>query len=241
MAFAFCAGGLAGLILAGRRDKRGEKRPEVPAAPGSFEWGETQETDAFFDRHPGFYPAFERLIAVSNKSFARPLPTPYYGPDYTLFSLGQSCRQDYMEILFLASHGYGTGASKLLRGLYERALALAYMVRSRDKVQRFCNFAAVQENKAMKDALKVTSEEQWIAAMGTDYAPQKVREQFESVREQFLQTDCRKCDTKRLAISWDIDIASMVAEVGEPYATYYLGACTNASCPRDRGFGAAQQ
>jgi len=197
--------------------------------PGTFEWGETQETDAFFDRHPGFYPAFERLVVLSNRCFARPLPTPYYGPEYTLFSLGQSCRQDYIEILFLAAHRYGTGASKLLRGLYERAVALAYMIRNRDKVERFCNFAAVQEQKAMKDALKVTTEEQWVAALGEDYAPAKVRERFEAVREQFQQTDCKRCGTKGPSISWDIDIASLVAKVGEPYTTYYLGAYTNAN------------
>ncbi len=71
-----------------------------------------------------------------------------------MFSLGDACRQEYMEILFLAAHGYGTGASKLLRGFYERAVALAYILKNRDKVERFSNFAAVQEYKAMKDALK---------------------------------------------------------------------------------------
>jgi hypothetical protein len=152
MAIGAAGGAALGFLLGRKKASARRERAEPPGEPGGFEWGETPETDAFFDRHPNFYPAFERLVQLSNKCFARRLPTPYYGADYTLFSLGESCRQDYIEILFLAVHGYGTGASKLLRGLYERAVALAYMLQNRDKVERFCNFAAVQEYKAMKDA-----------------------------------------------------------------------------------------
>src|ERR1017187_3619258 len=229
MAIGAAGGAALGFLIARKKPNAHGEQPEPPWQPGMFEWGETPETDAFFDRHPGFYPAFERLLQLSNKCFARHLPTPYYGPEYTLFSLGDSCRQDYMEILFLAVHGYGTGASKLLRGLYERAVALAYMLKDRDQVARFCNFAALQEYKAMKDALKVTTEEKWIAAMGEHYTPAEVTARFEAVKEDFQQTDCKKCGTKRPSISWGIDVASMVLKVGEPYTTYYLGAYTNAN------------
>lgn len=220
-------GAVLGFFLRPRKANQRFERPELPYQQGEFEWGDTVESDAFFTRHPDFYPAFKRLLELSNKCFARPLPTPYYGPEYSVSSLGQSCRQDYMEILFLAVHGYGTGASKLLRGLYERAVALAYMLKNRGKVGRFLNFGAVQEYKAMKDALKVTTEEQWNAAMGQHNAPAEVTARFEAVKEDFQQTDCKKCGTKRLSISWDLDIASMVLKVGEPYDSYYLVAYTN--------------
>jgi hypothetical protein len=229
MALGAAGGVVLGFLIARNKQAPPGERPEAPCEPGTFDWGETAETDAFFDRHPTFYPAFERLVTLSNKCFARPLPTPYYGPEYTLFCLGDACRQEYMEILFLAAHGYGTAASKLLRGFYERAVALAYMLKNRDKVERFCNFAAVQEYKAMKDALKVTTEDQWNSVMGKDQAPAEVTARFEAVRADFQQTDCKKCGTKRPSISWDIDVASMVSKVGEPYTTYYLGAYTNAN------------
>jgi hypothetical protein len=229
MAFGAAGGAVLGFLFARKKSAPPGERTEPPFEPGTFEWGETAETDAFFDRHPNFYPAFERLVTLSNKCFARPLPTPYYGPEYTLFSLGDACRQEYMEILFLAAHGYGTGTSKLLRGFYERAVALAYMLKNRDKVERFSNFAAVQEYKAMKDALKVTTEDQWNSAMGEHYTPAEVTARYEAVRGDFQQTDCKKCGTKRPSISWDIDVASMVSKVGEPYTTYYLGAYTNAN------------
>jgi|SRR5579863_3291395 len=194
-----------------------------------FEFGETEEAEAFFNRHPNFYPAFEQLTALVNKCFARPVLEPYYGPEYIRFSLGEACREDFIEILFLAANGYGDGASKLLRGLYEGAVALAYMVKEPAKTERFANFAVIQEHKALKDALKVTTEEQWDAVMGPGRTAADMRSRFKAVEEDFKQTNCNKCKTKRLAITWDLDVASMVHKVGEPYDKYYLGAYTNAN------------
>ena len=198
-------------------------------APCGFEFGETAEAEAFFSRHPNFYLAFELLAALVNKCFARPLPEPYYGPEYIRFSLGESCREDFLEILFLAVNGYGGGAAKLLRGLYERAVALAYMTKEPSKTERFTKFAAIQEYKALSDALKVTTETEWDTGMGPDRTAAEIRKRFEAAREDFQQTDCRKCKTKRLAITWDLDVSSMVARLGPPYDIYYLLAYTNAN------------
>jgi len=153
----------------------------------TFEFGETTENGAFFERHPNFYPALEGLCALINRCFARPIPRPW--PEYVCFSLGESCREDFLEILFLAANGYGPGASKLLRGLYERAVALAYMVKDPAKAERFARFAAVQEHKALKDALKVTTEEQWNEVMGSGNTAAEIRNRFETVKEEFEQTD----------------------------------------------------
>jgi hypothetical protein len=192
----------------------------------TFEFGETTEAQAFFQRHPSFCPAFEQLCALINQCFARPIPKP---PGYIQFGLGESCREDFLEITFLAVSGYGTGASKLLRGLYERAVALAYMVKNPAKAERFARFGAVQEYRALGDALKVTTEEQWNAVMGEDNSAAEITNRFESVRKEFQQTDCKKCKTKRLATTWDLYVASMVREVGAPYDTYYLIAYTGAN------------
>ncbi len=89
-----------------------------------FEFGQTTESEAFFDRNPKFYPAFERLGALINKCFGRPIQAKNRTED-VCFSLGETCREDFIEILFLATNGYATGESKLLRGLYGRAVALA--------------------------------------------------------------------------------------------------------------------
>jgi hypothetical protein len=129
----------------------------------------------------------------------------------------------------MAANEYGAAALKLLRGLYERAVALAYMVKDPAKTERFARFAAIQEHKALKEGLKLTTEEHWNAIMNPRNAASEIRSRFEEVKQKFEQTDCKKCQTKRLAITWDLDVASMVAKVGTPYVQYYFMAYTNAN------------
>lgn len=187
-----------------------------------FEFGQTTQSEAFFDRHPKFYPAFERLMALTNKCFGRSFQ-PKSRTEDICFSLGQTCRQDFLEVLFLAAHGYGIGASKTLRGLYERAVTLAYMVRHAEKAERFVRFAAIQEHKAMKAALTIVSEIEFDEAMKPLTAKQ-IRDLYGQVKPEFQTTLCKKCGRKGTAFSWDIDVASMVRDVGAPYGKLYLGA-----------------
>jgi excisionase family DNA binding protein len=195
---------------------------------GPFEFGETVESEAFFHRHPHFLSAFERLMVLVNKCFGRPLPKPSYGPEYILFSLGESCREDFLEILFLSVNAFGCGASKLLRGLYERAVALAYMVKEPAKTDRFARFAAVQEHKALNEALKILTEQAWNAAMGPGNTAAEIRNRFDAVKAEFGQTG-KNSKRKRPAVTWDLDVASMVRKVGAPFDMYYLGAYTLAN------------
>src|SRR4051794_13572749 len=114
----------------------------------TFEWGSSPELNAFFERHVDFLDACNQLAALTNKTFARE-----YHPEDRLqeigFGLGETCRVDFLEIVFLAGHGWGIAAMKLLRGLYERAVALGYMIKHPEKAERFFRYAAIQEYKVM--------------------------------------------------------------------------------------------
>lgn len=192
-----------------------------------FEFGGTKEVEAFLNRHANIGPPVEMLQDLINTCFAR--EKPQSRDERVLFSLGESCREDFLEILFLGSNGYGSGASKLLRGLFERSLALAYMTKVPTKVERFIDFTAVQEYKALQSALRVANESQWDQRATQHNSAAEIRRRFEAVKNEFLQTDCKKCGTRKLAIGWDLDIASMVREVGSPYDVYYPIAYTGAN------------
>jgi hypothetical protein len=189
-----------------------------------FHFGATPESDAFFNRSPKFYPAFERLMTLSNKVFGRGF-NPKNRTEDIGFSLGETCRDDFLEILFLAVHGYGNGAAKLLRGLYERAVALAYMVKNPEKAERFVRFAAIQEYKAMVAALKLVTEEEFDKAMAPKTTAAQIREFREMVKPEFQVEVCKKCHHVDTAFSWDKrDVLAQVQDVGDLYGHFYLGA-----------------
>lgn len=188
-----------------------------------FEFGETEQANAFLDRHPGFYSAFERLMNLANSCFGRTSTARNRAED-VCFSLGHTCREDYLEILFLAVNAYGGGASKLLRGLYERGVTLAFIEKHTEKAERFVHFAAIQEHKLMNAALEMVSEDSFNEAMkDTENTVEKIKERYRAYKAEFETTLCRDCGRKGTAFSWDRDLVSMVRDVGEPYKSLYVG------------------
>ena len=129
-----------------------------------FEFGETAEGKAFFTRSPKFADVFLALGDIGNKCFGREI-NPKNRLEDICFGLGHTCRDDYLEVVFLAVNGYGVGASKILRGLYERAVALAYIISDPAKAERMVRFAAIQEHRAMEAALKVVTEGEFDGRM----------------------------------------------------------------------------
>lgn len=197
------------------------RRGNVAGRTIDFEFGDTDECKAFFARNPKFWPAFEKLMTLTNKALAREYRFKNRVEDIC-FNLGETCRQDFLEVLFLAANGYGIGAQKALRGLYERAVALEYMRTRPEKAERFMKFAAIQEYKGAKAALQIVSKEQFDATMGSPNTFDEIKERFEKIKPEFQVTACDKCKTKETAFSWDIDVASMVNLVGEPFTKLYL-------------------
>jgi len=161
-------------------------------------------------------------MSLTNKCFGRPW-TPHNRMQDIGFHLGETCRQDFLDIAFLAVNGHGIAAQKLLRGLYERAVTLEYIRQNPEKAERFVRYAAIQEFKGANRALEVVTREQFDAEMargGTSF--EKMREFHDQVKPEFQVTKCKTCATKETAFSWDVDLASMVKKIGEPYKSLLL-------------------
>lgn len=191
----------------------------------TFEFGDTDESKPFLDRNPMFVDGFEALIGVANKYFGREVQPKDLLEDVA-FGLGHTCRDDFAEVVFLAVNGYSNGALKMLRGLYERVATLAYLVENQEKVSRFIRFAAVQDHRAMEAALKTFAEGEVDDAIGKPNTVREIRERYEQVKGEFQMTLCAKCQTKRIQPSWDVDFATIIQRLGDPYRQFYLGAYT---------------
>src|ERR1035438_2969305 len=167
-----------------------------------FEFGQSRQAEAFSGRHPDFWQAFESLMKVSDKCFGRTCHYKNRAEDIC-FSLGQTCRNDYLEIVFLAVHGFNVGAMKLMRGLYERAVVRAYIIKNPEKVMRFIRFGAIQDYKAMRGALETgVSQEDFNATMTSENSVEKITERRNEVKAEFEATACDVCGMET-PVSWE--------------------------------------
>jgi len=188
-----------------------------------FEFPQTQASMEFFQRHPTFYDAFLRLFDLGTKFFGRTVDCKSCA-DLIAFNLGMACREDLIEVSFMAVSDYGMASSKLLRGLYERAVTLAYIIKHPEKAERFVKYGAVQKHKMLNETLKLVTEAEYDKLRPNETAAQ-IRHAYAIVKNDFQEMNCKKCGTKRLAFKWDAkDIASMAKDVGEPYIKYYMAA-----------------
>ena len=206
--------------------KRYKKTSGVKPKAMTFEIGDTEKSRAFLARNPQFPAVLDRLMIVANKCFGRN-PASKNQIEHICFWLGHTCRQDFVEIVFLAVNGYGGGATKILRCLYERAVTIDYIIKNPEKVGRFVRFAAIQEHRALEAALRAGITESRI---DTDVGPPntvaEIRERFIKHKGEFKATECEICGIKTPA-SWDIDFSSMVRQVGEPFNKLFLLANNN--------------
>jgi coproporphyrinogen III oxidase-like Fe-S oxidoreductase len=150
---------------------------DEPSQP-VFEIPDTAKSRAFVARNPQFPDTLLKLFDTANKCFARD-PRPESHLENICFWLGHTCRQDFCEIVFLAINGYGAGATKILRSLYERAVTIEYLIQNPNKVNRFLQFAAIQENRAMEAALKQLPLGQIDAKMVPQNTVAEVRKRYE--------------------------------------------------------------
>jgi len=194
-----------------------------------FHWGVTPESDAFFQRHPKFSDAFEHLMVLANKTFGREYQ-PKDRLEHIAFNLGEMCRVDFLEILFLAVHGWGIGATKLLRGLYERAVTLAYMIKHPEKAERFVWYAAIQEYKVMLAAVELVGEKAFDEGLAGNTTVAQITASRDEFKGEFQVPVCKKCHGKgtcshmTTAFSWDEKgVLAQAQALGTSYTNLYMG------------------
>jgi hypothetical protein len=143
---------VAALVLNLIKRRRHQTPMANPVPQPIFEIPDTEKSRAFVARNPQFPAALVKLFETANKCFGRN-PPPKNQLENICFWLGHTCRQDFLEVVFLAVNGYSAGATKILRSLYERAVTIAYLIQNPEKLERFLQFAAIQESRAMEAAL----------------------------------------------------------------------------------------
>src|SRR5450631_785361 len=117
-----------------------------------FICGYPDQWKAFQQRNPKFLARFENLKNALNLTFARTVDSDS-PEERVVFVLGRLCVEDFFEIMQLAGNGYGYGALRLLRSLFERAVTMAFLSENPTQVDAYLNYHAVAKYKLMR-ALK---------------------------------------------------------------------------------------
>jgi hypothetical protein len=173
-------------------------------------FGFEDQWQEFYQRNEEFLLRLPNLKAACDLSFHRELDDSQL-IDRVLFMLGHECEGDFFEILLLAGNGYGIGALKLLRGLYERAVTLVYLSEHPDEVERFLNYFAVSQHKLL-EAIRSSYGRDTLA----DDERTKEQEGFyKKVCDDYRVTACKTCGTTRINHTWNkLDLVAMAHATG---------------------------
>lgn len=114
-----------------------------------------------------------------------------------LFLLFGASWREFEEILVLALNGYGSGAMKLVRALYERTVTTQYLMKHPDKVKQFKAFTHVHWHKLLIDA-----DETGIGVELPKERREEIETNFVAVQDQFTEVTCKPCNKTRLQGSW---------------------------------------
>lgn len=171
-------------------------RQNTPNAPVSL-YGFADTATAFDQRHPQWTAVMSRLGQVINLSFTRTqvMDSPI---DKFVYFYGSLVAEDFMEIFLMAANGYGYGAMKLLRSMYEHTVTLKYLDDHPDELQAFFDFDRVQQYKLMRPIFDTFGD----GALPADIVEDTER-RYAEVKDRFMVKSCKSktCDEKRVGQS----------------------------------------
>ncbi|HWY55425.1 MAG TPA: DUF5677 domain-containing protein [Terriglobales bacterium] len=111
-------------------------------------YGFPEEWQDFQKRHSEFLNRFSNLRTAIDIAFHR-VHEKTTLLQRTVYFLGRTALEDFLEILLLCGNGYGIGAQELLRGMYERAVTAEYLQKHPEETDDFLVYEKVSDHKVM--------------------------------------------------------------------------------------------
>jgi hypothetical protein len=116
------------------------------ASKFKVEFGRPKERKYFISAHERFFERFQNLQKALDVAFIKENAS-LSNPDIVVIALSELCVDDFSELLLLCGNGFGHGALKILRGMYERLVTARYLHLHPDEVDAFWKFHAVKLHK----------------------------------------------------------------------------------------------
>jgi hypothetical protein len=110
-------------------------------------FGSEEEWKRFNKQFPVFVEKYPAIEAVRDKVFHRKSEGTLF--DVAMFAFGRVCSEDFQQAFILCGNGFGIGALQLVRGMYERHVTAAYLLKHPDQLDRFLEYDKVQRGKGL--------------------------------------------------------------------------------------------
>ena len=174
--------------------------------------GRPKEQARFLKKHQLFMEKWPNLKKAIDVAFARQVVLSSC-VDKVVFALGNLCAEDFSEILLLCGNGYGFGAMKILRGMYERAVTARYLHQHPGEASAFVDFGWVSQYK-LNERIKETFGEQ-VFNQCPDF-----KDQLEQTEKEYCEVKSQFMRGKKLNHTWSkldfVTMAQRTGALGEP-------------------------
>jgi hypothetical protein len=190
---------------------------------GDYIFGFPNEWANFQAQFPEFLKAFDKLAETMNSVRVRTF-TPRSAADEAVFFLSSLVFEDFTEVWVMAGNGLGTGALKVLRGMYERAVTAAYISKHPDEAKRFWKYWPIPHRKVLNHAKELLGKDGLASVLGADHE-KTVEEEYQKVKDEFQETLCKPCGLTRPMFSWSkLSLPAMAKKAGYGLEHYYYSA-----------------
>jgi hypothetical protein len=142
--------------------------------------------------------------------------------DRVVFGLGRIIADDFGEVLALSGNGYGIGAYKILRGMYERLVTAAYIAKNPAEARFFIEDDAIKKWKLWQQAIEVMPDlKDSVPKEKTD----ALEAEYKRVKAKRAESIYKTCGQPKSQEAWTrVDLASMAKQIDINLSALY-GAC----------------
>jgi len=139
--------------------------------------------------------------------------------DRVVFYLGRIAADDFSELLILSGNGYGIGALKVLRGMYERIVTAAYMMKNPSGARAFAEDDAIKRWKLWRQLIEAAPE------LKSRYAQEQVQGlevEYNEANAKRKSSVCSRCGQPITQDAWTrLDLATMAKQVDAKLSSLY--------------------
>ena len=153
------------------------------------------------------------VISMEDRLVAQPV----------VFYLGRAAADDFGELVILSGNGRGIGAFKILRGMYERIVTAAFIVKNPPEAGHFLLHSDIQKGKLWRRLVEIMPE---IAQRYTAEQIQDLQDRYQKAQANVKSEYCKKCNQPITQDEWTRVSLDTMAEKADPNLAALYATCS---------------